>query len=225
MKKLLIAALLLTNLALPSLFSEAAPENPVLPKVLIIGDSISIGYTPHVKMVLKGKAVVKHHKGNAGPTIRGVANIENWLGNTKWDVIHFNWGLWDMYGWEYWEEDRSPAMYEKRLEELVVRLKKTGATLIWGTTTPVCSMPEKSMVNRFKEGRAVISAETEKEYLEAAKVVMEKHEIMINDLHGLIAPELKKYSLAANNVHYTNDGYKKLGKQVAESIEKELKGK
>jgi hypothetical protein len=46
-----------------------------LPKVLIIGDSISIGYTPHVIDNLKGVAEVKRHKGNAGPTIRGVARI------------------------------------------------------------------------------------------------------------------------------------------------------
>ena len=44
-----------------------------IPKVLLIGDSISCQYTPYVIKQLNGKALVKHHKGNAGPTMRGVA--------------------------------------------------------------------------------------------------------------------------------------------------------
>ena len=64
-----------------SLFSFGTAD---LPKVLIMGDSISIGYTPHVIENLKEVAEVKRHKGNAGPTIRGVAKIEEWLGDGKW---------------------------------------------------------------------------------------------------------------------------------------------
>ena len=112
---------------LSSSFSLSSLGITDLPKVLIMGDSISIGYTPHVVENLKGVAEVQRHKGNAGPTIRGVAKIEEWLGNGKWDLIHFNWGLWDMYGWEYHQEDRSPEAYGQRLEFLVARLKKTGA--------------------------------------------------------------------------------------------------
>ena len=39
-----------------------------LPKALLIGDSISIGYTPHVVAALKGKVQVIHHRGNAQHT-------------------------------------------------------------------------------------------------------------------------------------------------------------
>lgn len=173
--------------------------------------------------MLKGKAVVKHHKGNAGPTIRGVAKIDEWLGSNKWNIIHFNWGLWDMYGWQYAKENRHPPMYEKRLEALVIRLKKTGAKLIWGTTTPVCPKPEKTMLERFKSEIKVTPA-TEQQYIEAALRVMNKHKIQVNDLHALMSPELNKYAIAANNVHYTKDGYKKLGRQVAETIEQSIIG-
>ncbi len=224
MKKLLIAGLTLASIGLSSLFAEDASQNTELPKVLIIGDSISIGYTRHVAKALDGKAVVKRHKGNAGPTIRGVANIDKWLGDTEWDVIHFNWGLWDIYGWEYAKDDRSPAMYEKRLRELVVRLEKTGATLIWGTTTPVCPAPEKTMLNRFKT-KCQITPSVEKSYLDAALRVMKEHKIQINDLHALMAPELNKYAVAADDVHYTKGGYEKLGTQVADSIEQNLTSK
>ena len=88
--------MLLTSIALPSLFAKETAQNADLPKVLIIGDSISIGYTPHVTQMLKGKAVVKHHRGNAGHTGMGLKNLDKWIGDTRWDIIHFNWGLWDL---------------------------------------------------------------------------------------------------------------------------------
>ncbi len=190
---------------------------PQLPKVMIMGDSISIGYTPYVKKLLQGKAEVIHHKGNAGPTIRGLEHIDSWIGDTKWDVIHVNFGLWDMYGWEYVKHDRSPAMYEKRLETLVNRLKKTGAKLIWATTTPACPEPEVTMRKRFNAD-TVISPELERKYLSAAARVMKKHKIPVNDLHGLIKPTLKQHAIAPDNVHFKPEGREKLAGQVAKHI-------
>src|SRR5438132_10686699 len=72
-----------------------------LPRVLIIGDSISIGYQVPLREALKGKANVHRPATNCGPSTRGVEQIEQWLGNDKsgggkWDVIHFNFGLHDV---------------------------------------------------------------------------------------------------------------------------------
>src|SRR5262245_17222031 len=64
-----------------------------LPRVLIIGDSISIGYQVPLREALKGKANVHRPGTNCGPTTRGVEQIEQWLGDGKWDVVHFNFGL------------------------------------------------------------------------------------------------------------------------------------
>lgn len=196
---------------------DTAALETELPKVLIMGDSISLGYTPFVKKLLVGKAEVIHHKGNAGPTIRGIKQIDSWLGDTKWDLIHFNFGLWDMYGWEYVKQDRSPAMYEKRLETLVQRLEKTGAKLIWATTTPACPAPEFTMHKRFKSDVTIAPA-LEKQYLDAAQRVMKKHKIPINDLHALIKPTLQEHAVAQDNVHFRPEGRKKLAQQVAEKI-------
>jgi hypothetical protein len=195
-----------------------------LPKVLIMGDSISIGYTSHVIENLKGVAEVRRHKGNAGPTIRGVAKIEEWLGKWKWDVIHFNWGLWDIYGWEYHKDDRSPEAYGKRLESLVGRLKKTGAKLIWATTTPACPANETTMERRFKQ-KVWISTELERKYLEVALAVMKKYGVKVNDLHAFMKPRWNKYAIADNNVHFTKLGSQKLGEQVAKAIQFVLSSK
>ncbi|MBI1374312.1 MAG: SGNH/GDSL hydrolase family protein [Phycisphaera sp.] len=194
-----------------------------LPKVLIIGDSISIGYTPHVTKMLDGKATVVHNKGNAQHTKTGLAKIDSWIGDTKWDVIHFNWGLWDLCY-------RNPASktqgnrdkvngtittpleeYEKNLDELVTRLEKTGAKLIWGSTTVV---PED------EAGRVVGD---DLQYNAAAARVMKKHGVPTDDLNALTRTFDKDTFLAPGNVHYKTEGYEKLAKQVTEHIEAALK--
>lgn len=190
--------------------NEAAPAKK-LPKVLLIGDSISKGYTPYVVEMMSKQALVTHNKGNAGPAMRGLENIDEWLAVDEWDVIHFNWGLHDMYLWNYKESDRAPAAYEKRLDTLVQRLKKTGAKLIWATTTPACPGAEKKC-------KVKIDPATEQQFLEAAMRVMKKHEIQVNDLHAFMASKRGAYSIADNDVHYTQEGSQKLAEQVAAAI-------
>jgi hypothetical protein len=101
------------------------------PKVLIIGDSISIGYTPYVAALLEGKAVVTHNAGNAQDTATGLEKLDEWLGEGRWDAIHFNWGLWDMrYDRGFENGPRVPLrQYEENLAALVARLKQTKANV------------------------------------------------------------------------------------------------
>lgn len=214
MKRTILRSLILTALVLLAQRGLAAEKT--LPKVLLIGDSISKGYTPYVAEMMKDQAIITHSKGNAGPTMRGLENIDEWLAVDRWDVIHFNWGLHDMYRWNYKEDERSPAAYEKRLDILVSRLKKTGAKLIWATTTPACSEAEQKC-------KVIVDPGTEREYLEAAARVMKKHTIQVNDLHAFMAPNWKAYSIAENNVHYTPIGSEKLAEQVVAKISSLLK--
>src|SRR3954465_5493214 len=55
-----------------------------LPRVLLIGDSISMGYTLPVREALAGKANVHRPPANCGPTSRGVEMIDSWLGDGRW---------------------------------------------------------------------------------------------------------------------------------------------
>jgi len=193
-------------------------DHPNLPRVLLIGDSISIGYTLPVRALLKGKANVHRAPTNCGPTTRGLAALDKWLGDGKWDVIHFNWGLHDL---KYMDDKGRLApvekghqqvpieQYEKNLDELVTRLKKTGARLIWATTTPV------------PEGATGRVPGDEVKYNAAAKRVMEKHGVAIDDLYAFAKPRLAQIQLP-KNVHFTKAGSAELAKQVAASILKAL---
>ena len=186
------------------------------PKVLIIGDSISLGYTPYVKELMKDEAIVVHNKGNAAYTGTGLIMIDEWLGEEDWDVIHFNWGLWDMYGWRFKDTLRTPDVYAENLEILITRLEETGAELIWATTTPVCPAPERNDLT-------LIDSKTEKAYRKAALRVMRKHKIQVNDLYASMKRKQKEYAIGENDVHFTSEGSRFLAEQVAEKIRKNLK--
>ena len=71
-------------------------DDPKLPRVLLIGDSISMGYTLPVRKMLAGTANVHRVPENAGDTARGLEKLDAWLGDKPWDVIHFNFGLHDL---------------------------------------------------------------------------------------------------------------------------------
>ena len=73
-----------------------------LKQVLIIGDSISIGYTNYVQNFLLDIAKVSRpmlengSPENCEGTTKGVQNMARWVGTQKWDLIHFNFGLHDL---------------------------------------------------------------------------------------------------------------------------------
>jgi acyl-CoA thioesterase-1 len=180
-------------------------DKPGLPRVLLIGDSISIGYTLPVREALAGKANVHRPAANCGPTIRGVANLDAWLAGGHWDLIHFNFGLHDLY--HIRGKHQVPIdEYEKNLREIAARLKKTGAKLVWCSTTPV---PEGCEPGR-KAGEEV-------EYNAVAKRVMDENQIPIDDLCNFARPRLKDIQIP-KNVHFTPEGSKVLAGQVARSI-------
>jgi lysophospholipase L1-like esterase len=198
----------------PSAALASIEDDPQLPRVLLIGDSISIGYTLAVREALKDKANVHRIPTNGGPTTNGLKNIDKWLGEKKWDVIHFNWGLHDL---KFVDEkgELTNALtgkhqipleqYEKNLRQLTERLKKTDAKLIWCSTTPV------------PEGAGGRTKGDDVKYNEVAAKVMQDFGVTTNDLYAFALPQLKEIQLK-ENVHFSPEGSKVLAEQVAKTI-------
>jgi len=197
-------------------------DTPGLPRVLLIGDSISIGYTLPVRKLLAGRANVHRVPTNARHTGIGLENIRKWLGEGKWDVIHFNWGLHDLC---YRSRDaKTPGRndkvngkldltfeeYQQNLRKLVKILKATGARLIWASTTPVPD-GEPGRIKGY-----------EVRYNNAAEKIMKENGVMINDLYAHAFPKLSRIQLPNGNVHFTAEGSNYLAKKVAASILKAL---
>ena len=63
---------------------------PGLPRVLIIGDSVSCGYTLPLRAALTGVANVHRPPQNCGSSAVGLQNLDRWLGDQPWDVIHWH---------------------------------------------------------------------------------------------------------------------------------------
>jgi lysophospholipase L1-like esterase len=180
---------------------------PGLPRVLLMGDSISIGYTLPVREQLAGKANVHRIPENGGPTTNGLAKLDAWLGNQRWDVIHFNWGLHDLKLMGNGQQQVALPDYERNLDHLVERLKQTGAQLIWASTTPV---PEGKLATARSSKDVPL-------YNEAARRVTAKRGVLVNDLYAFALPQLSKVQIT-NNVHFTREGSAVLAKPVAEAI-------
>lgn len=178
------------------------PDDPKLPRVLLIGDSISHMYTESVRRLLKGKANVHRAPANCGPTGMGLKAMDDWLDEAsgkKWDLIHFNFGIHD--------RAKKPEEYAANLEKLVARLQKTGAVLVWARTTPFNNNPQaKEQVTRLND---------------TADAVMRKHGILIDDVYSVVAGDFDAY-ISGDKVHFNQHGVKVQAEQVAKVIAEAL---
>lgn len=207
---------------LARLKKQVIPHDPKLPNVLLIGDSISIAYTPFVKDLLKGVANVQRVNGNCGDTSKGIKSLKTWLGTTKWNVIHFNFGLHDLCyrhpeAKVYGRRDKikgtqsvSPEQYEKNLTEIVETLQQTKAKLIFANTTKV------------PEGEAGRYVGDDVKYNKIAEKVMTKSKVSINNLHQLTSSFKQELFSKPGDVHFTPEGSYQLAKQVVDAIKSSL---
>jgi lysophospholipase L1-like esterase len=175
-------------------------DDPKLPRILLIGDSVSRGYTLATRKALEGAANVHRAPENCGPTANGLKKLPVWLGDGHWDIIHFNFGIHDR---------KTPLSdYEQRLETITAQLKATGARVIWASTTPVAEGGMKDATDADLVARNEVAAR-----------VMKKHGVEIDDLYAAMQPHLAKYQ-NPKDVHFGEPGYEFLGQQVAQVIRK-----
>lgn len=205
--------------------SQAGP-----PRVLLLGDSISIGYTPSVRAALDGEALVfrpmltNGRPENCEGTTRGMAAVERWLaqGNGQWDVIHFNFGLHDLKHVDpvtgansnlpEHPHQADPATYERQLGRIVERLKRTGATLICATTTPVPG-------GGVRPYRSPADVDV---YNAVARRVAARHGVRVNDLNAFVTARLGEWQQPVN-VHFHPAGSEALGREVAGHVRRALR--
>ena len=193
--------------------------------VYIIGDSISLGYTPEVTRLLTDWARVTHNPGNAQYSSYGLRHLQTWLGDEHFDLIHFNWGCWDRHYLDPSADPLEPSVaqfkrdgvrrttpdqYAANLGAIVKILKKTGAKLIWAASTPLRD-----------DGTMVCQPEEVAPYNAVAARIMAANGIPINDLYTCALPELDRL-ISSDGCHFTDDGYRHLGRQVATVIQGEL---
>ncbi|MBD3672068.1 MAG: SGNH/GDSL hydrolase family protein [Planctomycetaceae bacterium] len=220
------------------LTATLSAEDQKLPRVLLLGDSISIGYTPYVQEMMKDEAVVIRPMGKPNPktgktrpencagTNNGVKQIDRWLkiDGGNWDVIHFNFGLHDLkrvqadsgQNSNNPDDPRQAELedYEKQLREITKKLQATGAKLIFATTTPV---PEGGV----KPHR---DPEDVERYNAVAKKIVREAGGSVNDLYSFALPRLEKIQRPVN-VHFTPEGSQQLAAQVVTHLRAAIRDK
>lgn len=174
--------------------------DPKLPNALIIGDSISIGYTPEVRNLLADKINIYRVPDNAQNTTHTLKHIEQWLEGESWAVIHCNWGSHDM-------TSKGPAVegYGENLKILIDKLRATGAVVVFATCTPI---PSDNI------GR---TPGIELPYNAKALEVMKQKNVLVNNLYNHALPILNTIQRPAD-VHFTAYGDTLLAQPVARAI-------
>ena len=207
--------------------------------LLLLGDSIRVGYCNMVKEKLAGKVNVYFPPENCRFAQYTLRELERWTAELPpIDVIHWNNGLWDsahlsisgvaddgeaagvtvkpthvIADYRYDEEPLTPPpMYEYMLKRIIIRLKQLcpKAEIVFGTTTPVI---EEEATNIYRSNAEVDL------YNDIARKVMKTHGIRVNEL-GEFAKTLGK-EYRQDWVHYNEAGCNKLAGEIIDYLANE----
>ncbi|WP_437231019.1 SGNH/GDSL hydrolase family protein [Planctomicrobium sp. SH661] len=178
-----------------------------LPRVLLVGDSITRGYFGGVENQLAGKAYCARlttSKCVSDPTFND--DLLVLLKQYKFAAIHFNNGL---HGWGFTEDQ-----YRDGLKETLTLLKENsqGAKIIWTTTTP---MRDTADLSKMQEMTARVI-----ERNRLADELTKGQEIVTDDLFELVKDHPEWQS--PDGVHFNGQGNEAMARQVADSVLKVL---
>jgi len=187
---------------------------PEVPRILIIGDSISMGYTPFVTEMLAERAEVVHNPGNGGDSRNVRANLQAWLAEMPAEIVHVNCGLHDIKV-QFDSDARQVPLgeYRENLSWVAGRLAACGAVPIWANTTPVVESwhHERKEFDRF-------NADVEA-YNAAAAGIMAAAGIAVTDLHSAVLAAGPEKLLSPDGVHFPDAGYRLLAETVVAGLE------
>lgn len=191
-----------------------------LPTVLLLGDSIRIGYAPLVAKRLDGIARVVHPGAeNGGDTTVTLKNFAKWVGNHKPAVIHWNNGLHDLKLSKAKKTHQVPVEeYAKNLKAIAYELGKVSpGRVIFANTTPI--LDERH--SRRKADFDRLDADVVK-YNRAAVEAILPLGVPVNDLYRIVQDGDPAKLLGADGTHYTPAGYDRLADAVADSLKRQL---
>lgn len=152
--------------------------------VLLIGDSIRMGYDQALAKTLEGTANVYFPEENcrfASYVLRYIHEYKALIKDGSVDVVHWNAGLWDCLRL-FEEEPHTPIdIYTYYIDRICTRIKKVfpNAQVVFATSTRVQTDKMGKNFKRYNE-------EIEK-YNDAAVAVVKKHGFTVNDLYAVSA--------------------------------------
>ena len=209
MKKILFVVTMFLTVA-----SLWAAENKKT--VLLLGDSIRMGYGPYVADMMKDRAKVVYPRDNCRFTFYTLRMIADWkklVDDPKSvDIVHFNNGLWDI-GQLDGRDCLTPVdVYASTLQRIVAELKYhfPNARIVFATTTPV-------NMEVYSKYHTKGNVEVER-YNAAACEALKGLVFAINDLYGFVTKnDVGRYY--ADSAHYKKEGYRLLATEVVRVLD------
>lgn len=201
----------------PGQATKDAPAKP--PKVVLIGDSIRLGYAPGVTQRLARRAQVVSPSDNGGDSKNVLEHLDEWVIREQPDLVHLNCGLHDLKqakadGTHQVEVDA----YRDNLKKIVGRIQKeTHAAVVFANTTPIVDERHAKRGADFDRREADVAR-----YNDAAQSVMRELGVPVDDLHWVIERAGRESQLGVDGTHYTPAGYNLLADAVADCLDRQI---
>lgn len=187
-------------------------------RVVLIGDSIRMGYQDVVREQLGDAAEVLSAEQNGGDSRRVLSMLDAWVISQSPDVVHVNCGLHDLKKPFDSDEAQVPLPeYVENVTTILQRLKsEVDGTVIWAHTTPVNQAwhHERKDFDRFEADVTAYNTE--------AAAICERLGIEVNDLYAVVTAAGRDDLLGPDGVHFGAEGYRLLGEAVAKAIRERL---
>jgi hypothetical protein len=180
-------------------------------KVMLIGDSIRLGYQAKVTELLGDKAAVTGPAENCRFASYTLFQLAAWVPDSDYDVIQWNNGQWDTCHMPDGTIHTSLDQYLQLQGRIASILRKKTKRLIFATTTPV--WPEQFTTSKSNPRRN----EDIDAYNRAAVALLGKTGVEINDLNTPIAADIKRF-ISADMVHLTPEGNDLCAERIARMI-------
>ncbi|MBO6157711.1 MAG: hypothetical protein J6P72_00460 [Firmicutes bacterium] len=193
-------------------------------KVLLLGDSIRMGYDDYVKELLSGECEVLYDAEDNGR----FAAYSLWQANQffkhygKFDVVHFNNGYWDMNIEAPMTEAMHPVdEYIHFLSRIIHEIRRNGAQPVFALTTPILSAGAAADVSGTGADSINYDNAWVIRYNEAALELMKKENVPVNDLYSLCLEDPHYYK-CEDLLHLTEEGYQRCAAKTADIIRRYL---
>ena len=187
-------------------------------KILLLGDSIRMGYQQYVKEALAGEYEVQYPEDNGRFAAYTLWQVNQELKhNPDIALVHFNNGYWDMNIEAPMTEAIHPVEeYKSFLRRIVKLCRDCGAKVVFATTVPILEAGAAGD-NTGVQGTINYSNEWVKEYNAAAVEVMAELDVPVDDLYALCMEDDRRYK-CEDMLHLSEEGSRRCAKQVAEFI-------
>jgi len=172
-------------------------------KVVLIGDSIRMGYQPFVARKLEGRAEVWGPGENCRHSLWALDHFPTWVADQAPDVVHVNFGIHDAVIMADGGFQVCPQQYRLCLQRFIAKVAELdGTTMIWGTTTPRFAPTDGVAMPDWPK---MLEIDT---YNAMALELVTKAGLAVNDLHQIILDNDFTRCLSADGCHMTEHGWR-----------------